>query len=271
MKKIVLSLLILICFCNCNEKKETIDFVSLNETEFNSESFSFPHSKMTDSIKHVHDSCMGFSFDANAILVRTKDTFFIGSIVNRSSLKIINTINDLGLTRDQLIPEFNALANPCYEKRALHVPLKSVLGDSFILQVAGANAAMNKEINDAVSTSGDAEMQTGSWVYLDMKDALKKILDTTQNPAGLHYKQNLLDTSNMVLTTVESITDISFIINTGKDISEPLLTLLKNKPAASLPDSKFTIRLYYISNNKFQVSLTGFFPMIGQFMKAELK
>ncbi len=271
MKKIIIFLLISVCFCNCSRKKEAIDFITLNETEFNAKPFDFPHGRIPDSLKQVHDSCMGFSFDANAMLIQPKDTFFIGSIVKRQSLKIVSVLNDLGLTQAQLISRFNVITNPCYEKRVLHFPLRSILGENFILQLPGANEALNKEINDAVSASGDAEMQTGSWVYLDIKYALKNILDTTKSPAGLRYRKNLLDTSNMVLTTVESITDISFIINTAKDISPPLQTLLKNKPHALLPNSKVTIQLFYISNNKFQVSLNGFFPVVGQFMKAGLK
>lgn len=271
MKKIAISLLILICFCKCSEKKETIDFIALKESEFNAKPFELLYGKIPDSAKQAHDSCMGFSFNANVILTKTKDTFFIGSIVNRQSLKILNTLKDLGLTRTQLISEFNVIAEPCYEKRVLHFPLRSILGENFMLQLPGADGAINKEINNALSVSDVAEINSGPWVYLDMKDALKNIMDTTRSTAGLRYKKNLLDTANMILTTVESITYITFIVHTKKNISELLQTLLKNKPFASLPESKFTIQLSYIDNDKFQMSLNGFFPTVGEFMRTKLK
>ena len=271
MKKIVISLLVLICFCKCSEKKETIDFVALNENDFNTKAFEVPYGIIPDSAKQAHDSCMGFSFNANVILTHKKDTFFIGNIVNRQSLQILNTVNDLGLTREQLMSQFNIIGGACYEKRVLQIPLKLVLGENFMLQLSGADNTVNKEINDAISASNEAEVNSGPWVYLDMKDALKNIMDTTESTEELRYKKNLLDTTNMVLTTLESVTYLTFIVHTEKDISKSLQTLLETKPFASLPESKSTIQLAYIDKNKFQMSFNGFFPVVGEFMRAKLK
>lgn len=271
MKKIITFLLIAVCFCNCSEKKETIDFATLNKSEFNVKPFERPSDQIPDSLQKAHDNCMGFSFDANAFLVVKKDMFGIGTIVNRQSLKILNTVNDLGLTVAQTVADFNIIANPCYEKRVMHFPLRSILGEEFIVKLPNADTSLNKEINDAISAAGDAEMQTGSWLYLDMKDALKRILDTATTPGILQYKKNLLDTSNMVLATVESITDVSFIVDTKKDISAPLQALLKTKPYTSPLNPQTSVKLVYINSNKFEIIFNGFFPVIGAFMKATLK
>ena len=108
-----------------------------------------------------------------------------------------------------------------------------------------------------------------------MKEALKKILDTAKSSPGLRYKNDLLDTANIVLIAAESIMNIRIVINTEKNISEPLQALLKTKPSALLPNStsllKPTVRLYYLNSNKFQISIEGFFPIAGQFVKAELR
>ena len=272
MKKAIIFLLVSVCFFNCSKKKETIGFIPLHATEFNAKLFALPiSSTVADSLKQAHDNCMGFSFDANAFFMQTKDSFPIGSIVNRQSLKILNSLGDLGLTREQEAANFNILSNPCYEKRVLHFPLKSILGEKFTLQLPNADAALKREINDAISASGETEMQTSAWMYVDMKDVLKKILDSTHTPGVLSYKNNLLDTANMVLTTVESITDVRFIINTAKDISAPLEVLLKSNSNVSQLNSQVSIKLAYINRNKFQVILNGFFPVIGEFTRAELK
>ena len=152
----------------------------------------------------------------------------------------------------------------------LHFPLKSIVGEKFTLQLPNAGAALNKEIND-IAASGKTEMQTSAWICLDMKDILKKILDSAQTPGVLSYKDNLLDTANMVLTTVESITDVRFIINTAKDISASLEALLKSNSNVSQLNAQISMKLAYIDRNKFQVIFNGFFPVVGQFMKAELK
>ena len=166
---------------------------------------------------------------------------------------------------------FNILSSPCYEKHVLNFPLRLLLGDHFILQLPGNSETLNKEINADLLASESADLQTGSWLYLDMKDALKNILDSAKSSAGLRYRSHLLDTANMVLTALESITDASFIIHTDKDISDSLQVLLKTKPVVSQPASKVAIRLAYIDNNKFEMAFNGMFPMAGQFMKAELK
>lgn len=271
MKKLLTLLLISICFCKCSEQKQNIVFATLPLSEFNAKPFEIPGGDLADSLKRVHDSCMGFSFNANAMLAK-KDAFFIGCIVNKRSLEVINTINDLGITQPQLISKFNILTNPCYEKHVLHFPLRSILGESFRLQFPDIDEARNKEINDAITASNDAEMDAGSWIYLDMKNVLKSMLDTVTGAGALRYKSNLIDTSNMVLTAVESITDISFMISPEQGISEPLQALLKTRLSSSTgPNSQYTVQLYYIDNDKFKMTLNGFFPVAGEFMKAELK
>jgi hypothetical protein len=273
MKKTIAFLLVSICFCNCGEKKEAIDFITLNGVEFNAKPFEMPDVKVMDSLKRAHDSCMGFSFNANAFLVGRVD-FLIGSIVNKQSLKMVGTIADLGLTDKELISKLNIISKPCYEKRILHVPLKTMLGRNFTLDVPNTDEALNKEIHDAISASGDVEMQTGSWTYIDIQNGLKKLLDTAKSVKLLHYKDNLLDSSNMVLTSAESISNVSFIITTKNDISESLQVLLKRKPSFSLSSSpilQVSVQLFYIDSNKFQMTFNGFFPVAGKFMKVQYK
>ena len=271
MKKAIIFLLVSVSLCNCSEKKETIVFETLPKAAFNSKPFDIPKDQIPESLKRAHDSCMGFSFDANALLLPGRDSVFIGSIVNRQTLKHVSTLNDLGLTMNQMISDLNIISKPCYEKRELHFPLKLMLGENFNLNFPNANESLNKEINDAISSSIETEMRTGSWMYLDVKYVLKKILDTTKESRPLRYRQNLLDSSNMVLTAAESISDVSFIINTEKDISEPLQALLKTKPSVSSPNSQVSMQLFYLKSNKFQMNFSGFFPVFGEFMKAELK
>jgi len=272
MKRLIIFLIISTCFCKCTQRKQTIDFVDLNQTEFDAKQFKLPYGKMIDSVKHLHDSCMGISFDANAILVGAKDSFFIGSILNKKSMQVISTLNDLGLTQNEMVSQFNMITNPCYEKKALHFPLKSIVGEKYVVvELPGVDKAMNEELNNAILTSKNEEMETGSWIYLDLNAALKNIVDTIKSATGLQYRKNLLDTSNIVLTAVESIMRVSFRIDTEKDMSEKLQAVLLNKPSVLLPNYKDPIKFFFISPKRLQVTIEGFFPVIGKFMKAELK
>ncbi len=272
MKKIAIFLLLSFCFCHCSEKKQTLDFVTLKKNQFTATPFELPGGGIPDPLlQRAHDSCMGFAFDMNALFIQTRDTFSIGSIVNRRSLKVLNTLTDLGLTQQQIASRFMVITNPCYEKKVLQFPLRSLLGDAFALKLPGAGEALNKEINDAVSASQEADMQTGSWVYLDMRDALQSIIDTTKSATILQYKSNLMDTANMVLASIESVTDVSFLIHTHRAMPAPLLSLLKTKPSVANPRSQASLKLSYIADNQFEMTLNGFFPVAGRFMKAEWK
>jgi len=270
MKKLILLLLTAVCFLNCKEEKKTLEFVALNPNEFNTKLYEIPSGNLTDSLKQAHDSCMGFSFNANVFLAQKHD-FFIGSIINKRSLQVVNTINNLGLTQSQVTSKFNLLTNPCYETHVLQIPLRTILGENFMLQLPDINEKLNKEINDAITASDNAEMKTGSWIYLDMKNVLRSTMDTAKSIEGLKYKNDLLDTSNIVLTSVESVADINFMINTKKEISIPLQALLKNKPSVPSPDGRSSIQLFYVDTNKFKLTLNGFFPVVGEFTKAELQ
>lgn len=270
MKKIFSLLLFAVCFCNCNQKKK-IEFITLNDSEFNSKPFALFKGKIPDSKKKSLDSCMGFSFDANALFVQTKDTFFVGSIINRQSLKIVNSLTNIGFKQNEMLSKFNILANSCYEKQTLHISLKSLSGEKFTLQLPGATKAINDELNNDIANAQNTEMRTGQWIYLDFKQGLSDIFDTASSASGLNYKKDLLNPDNMVLIANESITNISFIINTEKDISEELLPLLQQKPYAVSQNTYLSIQLFYIDSKTFQMDVNGFFPVAGQFVKAELK
>lgn len=263
MKKIAFFLLVAIGFCLCSEEPKAILFTTLKQTEFDAKPFQLPGRKPPDSVQRAHDSCMGFAFDANAMLIQNRDSFHIGVVVNRQLLTPVNTLNDLWLTRQQMAANFNVISNPCYEKRIVHLPLKTLLGDTFHLVLPGGNEALTREINDAINASKEADMQTGSWVYLDIKYVLQNILDTTQSEAGLQYKNNLLDTANMVMTAVESVTDVSFLIHTPSNLSQPLLAFLQTKPSVVNPQSQVSLQLFFIDDRQFEMTLNGFFRWWG--------
>jgi hypothetical protein len=275
MKKLIIFLFVSVCFCRCIDKKETIEFIDLNDNELSGIPFKLPNNGTIDSLKEAHNRCMGVAFDANATLFATKSSFFIGAIVNKQSGEVVATTEGLGINFDKAVSQFSMVTTPCYSKSDFHLPLKSLLGERFSVEFPDGNEEVSKEISDAILTSHNAEIETGSWMYIDMKEALKKILDTAKSSTGLKYKKDLLDTANIVLIAAENIMSIRIVINTEKNISEPLQALLKTKPPAVLPNStsliKTTVKLYYLNSNKFQMSIDGFFPIAGQFVKAELK
>jgi hypothetical protein len=270
MKNLLIILAGALVFFQCAPKKQVVSFQNLTADEFNAGSLSIQGGKTTDSIRHAHDSCMGFSFDANVFLAGSRDSIFAGTILNKRSLKTIGSLGDVGFDFQKMANQYVVVSNPCYEKRELHFPLKLIFPQGYTIELPGVDAAVNKELNEIIAASRDEEVQSGSWIYVDMKEVIKNIMDTAKTAAGLQYKAQLLDTSNMVLSAVESIMRISFKVQSNNIMSEALRTKLSAKPTITVPGLRYPLQLYLIGPNEFQISTDGFFPMVGKFMKVQL-
>lgn len=271
MKKALYILAVAMCIYGCSKKKEALSFEKLPEANFNSAPFNVYKDSMSPRLKQTHDSCMGFSFNSNASFLHLKEHYFIGTIVNRQTLKMVNDFQALGLTMPQLMSNFNIISKPCYDKKELPYRLKTFLGEDFSVKFPSVDPAVSNELNEAISSVNQTNMQIGSWVYLDLEYALRKLLDTAKAPALIRYKQDLLDTSNMVLAATESITDVSFLIKYDKDFSPALQAFLKTKPSISLPVPQPSMHFFYVDDHTLQMAFNGFFPIIGEFKRAVLK
>ena len=153
---------------------------------------------MIDSLKHVHDSCMGISFDANAILAGEGDHLFIGDILKKQSMEVVGTLYDLGLDPRELANKYNIVTTPCYQKKVINIPLKTLFGENFVLKLAGPNEVINKEINDYIKNSENQRIHAGSWVYLDLNSVLENMADTIKSETGLKYSPIFDITPNTV-------------------------------------------------------------------------
>ena len=74
----------------------------------------------------------------------------------------------------------------------------------------------------------------------------------------------------MVLVRSASMTNIIFYIHTQKPISKRLKEVLLQKPVATVEGSIFQPQLFFISDTAIELNFTGYFQVLGQFMKCEL-
>ncbi len=279
MKNLILLSLVfgyIFCACSGNQPKQTIHFKPLVSSAFNfsaDSSFAIPKGKIAEERKRSHDSCMGESFAGNAVFLKTKDTFRLGTIVNMKTMKEVKEVKDFNMIMNQPNIFGNAvtfITKPCYDKMQLNISPDSFVNEKIILSIPGAAESINHELNNAFNTAIYTEMEAGSWLNIELTDAFGKILDTTTDPQLLEYKKYLLDTTNMVLIKSSSITDVNFTLTTAKPLSNQLLQALKQKPVAEIANSKLRTQLFFISNNSFQVKFSGIFQVMGQFMQCEL-
>jgi len=266
----LIILLFYVC-CGCaTNKGENIIFKPISGAEFNyaaDSSFAIPHGKIWDERKRIHDSCMGSSYEANAILLRTKDTFMVGGIVDMKTMKVVKGLDLRNLFGD--LPSallFNT--KPCYEKRAIEIPIDSFMNNNFPLRIDSSNEKINTELKEAMRNSIHTEISTGSWLNMELTDAWGKILDTTTDENLLEYKKILLQPDNMILVRSSSVTEISFYFQTKDLLPADLKNKLLTKPTTA-GQADIKAQFFYLNDNSFKLTLNGYFQVVGQFMKCE--
>lgn len=257
--------------CGTGSNRQHLVFKPINENEFNypaDSSFAMPHGKIWEERKKIHDSCMGSSYAANAVFMRSRDTFFLASIVDMKTMKAVKDFDPRRFTGNFSSSAFSFTTKPCYERRPLDIPVDSLMNNSFVLKVDSSNEKTNTELMNAIKNSVFTEVETGSWLNMELTDAWGRILDTTTNAELLEYKKLLLTPGNMILVRSSSITEISFYFHTKTPMSASLLNKLREKPVV-IGQPYLKLQLFYLDNSSFQLKLNGVFQMVGQFMKAE--
>lgn len=260
-------------FYSCITKQQTIQFKPVSENEFNfkvDSSFAVPHGKIWDERKRIHDSCMGSSYDANAFLMLTKDSLRLGTIVNMKTMKALKSLDLQNFSNGLFSSAFTFTSKPCYEKRPLNIPIESFLNSGLHFKIDSSNEKINMELREVVRNSIHTEIETGSWLNIEMTDALGKILDTTTDESLIEYKTTLLTPGNMILVRSSSITEISFYFHSKNPLPSDLQKKLMGKPIA-YEQPFLKAQLFYLDSNSFELKLNGFFQMVGQFMKCELQ
>jgi hypothetical protein len=278
MKKLILLIVsfldIIISGCSGNQQKGTIQFIPLSEKDFNAPadtSFIPPESKEFNERRRWHDSCMGTSFHANAFFIRTRDTFHLGDVVNRKTMKLVKRPARPDSNYVPSAMELNVLTKPCYYKMRFNISIDTFFKTHIILKLQKADDNLTKELNDAIHSSTYTEVEEGSWIYLELTDALGKMLDTTKNSRALEYKAALLQPDNMVLIRSAAMTDVSFYVHPLKPISEKLKAVLLQKPVANIERINLQPQLFFIDETTIELNFKGYFQLVGQFMKCELR
>jgi len=265
----------ILVFTACNNRpQKTIHFQPMQGSRFNfmaDSTFSPPDSKTANERKRAFDSCMGESYEPNGIFMKTKDTFFIGCVVNRNTMKVVKNIPFQSLPGDMRSSFMSFIERPCYNKIKLDVSPASFMKRVVEFNIPGADSNANRQFNDLFNNAKDAEFEMSFFVNLEFNDGLGKLLDTTTNAELLDYKNILLDSSNMILIRSTSVTKTSFYITTEKPLSKQLQQPLAKTPLIDVPNSFMKISLSLINDHMFKVEFNGAFQIMGQFMQAKLE
>lgn len=264
--------LIVFIFCCCSSVTRTIHFVSINDVFFNfspDSSLMLQRGKGWEERKRFHDSCMGGSIYSNALFVRMKDTFRLGTIINRETKEVVNMLKPGDFPRPVFASFFNMDTRPCYSKTRLIYSIDSFLNQDIYLTIDSADEQTNDAINRLIKTSSETEVEIGSWYHIELTEYFAKALDTVKSLIA--YKEALLDPANVVLIKSANIMEVDFHLKTNKPVEKDLVALLSKKPIAKVANSNLTAEMILITENRLQVIFRGRFQFAGTFMKAELK
>lgn len=276
MKKLVAPLMALLAIlAGCTAKVKTIHFNAISGSEFNApiDTAFIPHNGQSlPVLQHLHDSCMGMSFPANAFFMRSRDTFSLGCIINKHNMQVVKDLATDAAAGLNIYAMVRVIAaKPCYNKITDNVPLDSFFRKKVALQLPAANAPLQKELDQLLNSAVYTTAETGAWTYVELTSALEKLLDTTTNTSLLQYKEALLQPDNLVLMRSGGVTDFTFHVTTARPVSAPLKALLMQKPFTTVAGWEVTPQLFYEDDTHIEVNLIGYFQVMGQFMKAEVR
>jgi len=263
----VICLVISACLAGCSTKQKHVTITPLADGErITDSSYSIPINKRWDENKRLHDSCMGSAFPANALFLRNKDTIRLGAIVNRKTMKPVAEWDMRPYMNGQFYRMLSIATRPCYTNMPITISVNNFFQKKINLLV-DSFPAINTELNSMLETGASRGVEMGSWLTAELTTGITNILDTTKDEKLLSYKAALIDTNNIVLVRSASITNITFFITTGKPLSKQFIKALQQKPYARVENSYFMAQLFYIDDNTFQLNFSGYFQVMGQFMR----
>jgi len=263
----------MIIFFGCTTRQKAIQFKPVGETEYNyaaDSSFAVPHGKVWEERKKIRDSCNQNSYEANAFFMRTSDSFRLGSIVNMKTMQVVKNPDPQIFFGSSLGYMFNFSTNTCTVKKTVNIPVDSFMNKVVDFKIDSSNENINNELMNAIRHSTLTEIESGTWVNMEISDVFTKLLDTTTNAVLLDYKKLLLSPDNMILAKSSSITDLSFYFHTKDLLTQDLKNKLQSKPiVAQQPYLK--VEFIYLDDHSFRIILFGALQLTGQFMKCELQ
>ncbi len=263
MQKTIALLLIagLVIHSGCTPDKKTIHFSPMSENEFSMDtSFVPPGGQGWNAIKKMHDSCMGLSFAANAYFVRTKDSFSLGCVVNTKTMRVVKNLPNLNLLNPNFFSLLNVMVSkPCYNTIPANISVDSLFRQKITFNLLQTHQKLNDEFNGLVRAAVYTQAEAGSWTYVELTDAVGKLLDTTKDIYLLQYKQALLQPGNMVLIRSGGITNINFKITTSQAVSAQLKAFLSQKPVINIAGWDMKPQLFDIDDTHFELNFTGYF------------
>ncbi len=268
-------MLLLVILSSCSEKIKTIHFSPVDISEFNVpiDSLPIPQSGQNlPALQRLHDSCMGVSFAANAYFLRNKDTFSLGCVINKHTMQVVKNLASRGAAGPNIFSLVNVMAaKPCYNKLTDNVPMDSFFRKKVELQLPAQYQPLQNELNSLLNTAVYTTAETGAWTYVELTDGVGKLLDTTTNADLLQYKEAILQPDNLVLIRSGGVTDFTFHLTTAHPVSAALKAFLLQKPFTTVEGWDAKPQLFYLDDTHIEVNVIGYFQVMGQFMKAEMR
>ena len=95
---------------------------------------------------------MGESFAVNAVFIKTKDTFQLGTIVNMNTMQVVK---DPGLANQANLfgSSISFITKPCYEKSELDISPASFIDQKITLTLPAVSKEINDEMNAVFNNS----------------------------------------------------------------------------------------------------------------------
>ncbi|MEJ5090705.1 hypothetical protein GEO21_11730 [Sphingobacterium faecium] len=268
------ALFLLVCN-SCNQKKEFIDFETVQKNDIDTsqyKGFDFVSGKgevwkMWDK---VFRACMKSEIFDDPYYFGMTNTIDLGAITDKKHESVIRLI-DTNVFSQAEINQMIRSGNPasCEYVQQLTMSLNVFLNSEFSVTGVG-NKDINAELNLAISTAKSSTVKVDGWQKDELvTGVLGDILDETTDPKKLKFKKDLLTEGNLILVRGAKINGFSSQITTSQEISANLEAKLKEGVIASIGNTGAQAKFEYVNKTTISVTSTGDFYIFGQYMKGK--
>ena len=128
---------------------------------------------------------------------------------------------------------------------------------------------VNAELNSAIKSSKNFGISISGWQVDNLKTGvLADILNGSNEPKKISYRNNLLKEDRLILSRVVRVLGFSADIHLSSDVSTSLKVSLQDGVLSTIGNSDAALRFEYIDDKTIRVRSLGDFIVFGQFVKA---
>lgn len=256
---------------SCNNKKESYEFVTADDSDVDS---AFQSNKamfmiaskgpVWETWKKLHNACMQDEFFKKPKYLGISNTVDLGSVYSKSGDVLEWDFNKLFSAQDRKKVINSGQPQPCTYTEQLKVDFEAFIATEL------PSTGIDDELSTAIRNQKDISVKIDNWQIDNLvKGELKIILDASTDPKIQQFKSDLINKNLIMVAQAARINGFSSIINLNTDISASLKAELEKGIIKNIGNSEAKVKFEYSSARQIKVTSQGSFVVFVEFINAK--